>query len=64
MKKDDRDNLLDMLAQVEKLSSTAQQLIHATDDSEVHNAVDQLRGYMKVMKEKLDVALEHLGPTT
>ena len=61
MLKDDRDTLLDILSQIEKLSATAQQLINATDRSEVHNAADQLRGYIKVMKEKLDVALEHVG---
>jgi hypothetical protein len=61
MLKEDRDNLLDMLTQVEKLSSTAQQFIHALDDGEVQNAADQLRGYIKVMKEKLDVALDHVA---
>jgi hypothetical protein len=62
MLKDDRETLLDILSQVEQLSVTAQQLINDLDSSEVYNAADQLRGYMKVMKEKLDVGLEHLGP--
>jgi hypothetical protein len=64
MQKSDRETLLDILSQVEQLSVTAQQLIKATNTDDVYNEADQLRGYMKVMREKLDVALEHVGPET
>jgi histidyl-tRNA synthetase len=61
MLKEDREELLDMLSQVEQLSISAKQLINALKDEDVYNATDQLRGYMKIMKEKLDVALQHVG---
>ncbi len=61
MLKEDRDEVLDMLSQVEQLSVSAKELLKALNETDVYNAADQLRGYMKIMKEKLDVALQHVG---
>lgn len=57
----DHSTLLNLLAQVDKQSARAQELITALDRSEIYNSVDQLHGYLKVMKAKLDLALTHIG---
>ena len=61
MLNDEQTKLLNLLAQIDRISAQSQLLITSTDDSHVHDSVARLRVYMKNLKTKLNQMLDRLG---